>query len=137
MKTMTFISTLIGGLVAGIALTLSCGDNPKPADAADGGTCNCPAAEPPIASRIVEARKDFTLPANSSRNSGSVVCPGAGPYVVINGGCTANINDSVMLMQSFPDGPGATSTGWTCAWNNLTNADVMVTAIVHCLTPPQ
>ena len=136
MKLASSILVLVSGVVIGITLVLSCGDgSPRPADAADGGTCTCPAAEPPIPSRVMEVKVDETVPANTNHVSHSVACPTIpSQSTVLSGGCTAIITtpEAVILEQSAPVG-----VGWLCSWSNPTNADIQVTLIVRCLVPAQ
>jgi hypothetical protein len=132
MKITPFIVVLTCGVAMGISMTLSCGDdNPKIVDAADGGMCNCPAAEPPISPRVKEVTMDFVIPKNTFHERRSIACltPSEGG-VVLNGGCIGNINDDILLRQSYP-----IALGWTCAWSNPSAVDATVTIIVHCLVP--
>jgi hypothetical protein len=124
------------GIAIGISLVLSCGDDsPRRVDAADAPMCDCPAAEPPIAARIMETKLDDVIPANATHRIRGVTCPGVPPAMALNGGCTADIpvNGSIVLEQSAP-GEGI---GWLCSWSNPSNVDVPVHAIVRCLKPAQ
>jgi len=130
---------LIGcGVVAGIALVLSCGgDNgPRLADAADAPMCNCPAAEPPISSRIMEVKSDTaTIPKGLSHESRGIACPSTPKQtVLIGGGCTidypSQLLGNVVLEESAPS-----ENGWHCTWSNPTNLDVPVHVVVRCLVP--
>jgi hypothetical protein len=132
---MNHIFTLIIGAVVGIVLVLSCSDNsPRRVDAADAATCTCPAAEAPIANRIVEKVSLYTIPANSAQQLQGVACPFTGvPAIVLTGGCAAANSGNapnIILEQSVPDG-----NGWDCSWRNPSNADIQVRAVVHCLMP--
>lgn len=121
------------GFIAGIVLVLSCGnDSPHRADAGDAASCNCPAAEPPLATRIIEATKPLIVPGNSKQQLQSVVCPLNA--IVINGGCSAQGGQpaDIVLEQSVPG-----MYGWSCSWRNPSNSDISVFVVAHCLTPAQ
>ena len=123
------VSLLLTGAVIGIALILSCSDgSPRMADAAD-PTCNCPAAEPPIAGRIVQIESATTVPANDIAPGGALCPSGA---VALGGGCAASVGESpqIILEQSIPD-----AIAWNCRWRNPTNAPIAVRAVVRCLKP--
>jgi hypothetical protein len=137
MKTTNVLLTMLCGALVGVVSVLSCGDNgPMKADASV--ACDCPLAEPPIATRVMEVVDTQTTlpPANMApyfgRRSGSVLCPmGA---IVLSGGCAAGEGQApdIVLEQSFPGGRG-----WACEWRNNTNNSVPVRAIVRCLVPAQ
>lgn len=135
MKLSNSLFMLCVGAVIGVVLVLSCGDNsPSTVHAADAGACNCPAAEPPLTGRIVEMDMPFTVPANSTQSMG-VSCPfTSDTWIVLNGGCSANIGSTpnIILEQSYPG-----SNGWICSWSNPSNVDIPVHAIVHCLKAAQ
>jgi len=136
MRTVHFAAGLIAGTLGTIAFMLSCGGGgTKLADANNDGSndatmCDCAVAEPPIAPRVMEAKKDLVIPANTPSAGQSVVCPGVSGGIVLSGGCSGNINDDITLRESFP-GPS----GWGCTWSNNSNHEVTVTAIVNCLVP--
>jgi hypothetical protein len=108
---------------------------PHAADAADAATCNCPAAEPPIADRIVEAVAKGTIPANSMHNGVGAACPSSAlTPVVINGSCVAGSPiGRYLALETSESGPN----DWDCIWTNTSNADITVTVKVHCLMPPK
>jgi hypothetical protein len=128
------VPLLLSGLFAGIALVLACSDDaPRRADAAD-ASCQCPAAEAPItAERIQEDTKVYTIPANTKHFVAGVTCT-ASPLegaIILTGGCTAQLpvgGDAVLVENSVH------SFGWSCVWNNPSNVDIQVTAVIRCLT---
>ena len=134
MRIMKSIATLAIGASAGVAFTLSCGDDTRRVDAAvdTAPMCDCAAAEPPIMPRITEKKTDLVIPAHTPQMGHGVACPGIVPSVVLNGGCIANVNDGVVLTASYPD-----AGGWVCIFSNPSNVDVTITSVVHCLTNPQ
>jgi hypothetical protein len=129
------ISYLVAGVLIGVIMMLSCGDDsPTSADAA---TCDCPSAEPPLTGRVVEVMNTITLPPvtdplDNGRGSEGVNCPT--DAIVITGGCTAEVGQvpDIVLQQSFPEGRG-----WNCSWKNLSNQPVVVRVIARCLQPAQ
>jgi hypothetical protein len=136
MKASQFILVFCMGIAVGVVFLFSCGDNgPAPVHAADAGTCDCPAAEPPLAGRILNSQMQFTLLPNSPQQRHGLGCPG-GPVsgTVISGGCTAMLgtNIDVILEESYPD-----DQGWNCIWNNTSNTEVTVKVVVRCLMPVQ
>jgi hypothetical protein len=132
MKNLKVLVGVVAGVLAGVAFAMSCGDGTSPADAA---VCDCPVAEAPIASRIVEVENTVTLsPANmapaNGRGGQGVVCPDGA--TLMTGGCAANAGQvpDISLEQSFP---GMRS--WQCSWRNNTNTSVVVRVIARCLVP--
>jgi hypothetical protein len=120
----------VSGAVAGIALVLSCGDSsPRPVDAADMTTCDCPAAEPPIAGRIVQVEQMKTIPALDEGAEG-VRCPAGA--IALSGGC-ANLEGQTSQILVEEALPGDTS--WDCIWRNPSNAPIQVRVIARCLKP--
>jgi len=121
------IPLLVAGAIAGVAFVLSCGDDsPHRADAA---VCDCPAAEPPLADRIVQVERPATVLALDVGAGGAVCPPGA---IALGGGCAAAVGTvpQIILEQSLPG-----TTTWDCVWRNPTNAPIEVRAIVRCLKP--
>jgi hypothetical protein len=126
---------LVSGAVAGIALVLSCGDgSPRSVDAADGGTCTCPAAEPPLAGRIVQVEEMTTIPANDEAGGGAACPSGA---IMLSGGC-ANLlgqTSQILVEESLPGPEGSSIQGWNCRWRNPSNTPIQVRGIARCLKP--
>src|ERR1044071_6614012 len=118
---------VVSGAVAGIALVLSCSDgSPRPVDAADGGTCTCPAAEPPIAGRIVQVENMKTITA-LGEDVQDVLCPTGA--IALSGGCAnlAGQTSQILVEESLPG-----DTGWQCIWRNPSNAPIQVRVIARC-----
>ena len=122
------IALLTSGGIIGMALVISCSDHsPERADAA---TCDCPAAEPPLAARLVRPSSTQTLAANQVLPAG-VNCPQGS--LLISGSCTtADINPtrSVTLEQA---GVYDNENGWTCFFKNNEATPVTVKATAICL----
>jgi hypothetical protein len=137
MKSIQVILLILGGAFAGVVSMLSCGDNgPMKADAAT--TCDCPIAEAPIPTRVMEVidtrvtLSPANMPPRNGRDGGDAECPAGA--IVVTGGCAANTGQvpDIVLEQSFPNGRG-----WVCQWRNNTNNPVPVRIIVRCLVPAQ
>lgn len=134
---MKSLATMIVGFLLGISAVLACNDDwPPRVDAAT--ACDCPAAEPPIASRIVETIRSITLPPsseNNGRNGGGFGCPDNS--ILLTGGCTAGIGQvpDIVIEQNSPTPITPTNRGnsWNCSWRNNTNQPVEARIIVRCL----
>ena len=138
MRSTKRVMYLLIGVVVGIFLVLSCGDDsPGSADAA---VCDCPTAEPPLVARIVEVQATETLPPrtlNGGREGQGVNCPENA--VLLTGGCTASegqVPDIVIEQNSpTPQSPVTAGNGWSCRWRNNSNEEVVVRVIARCLMP--
>ena len=131
MRVNSSLVSLIAGMFAGVLLVLSCGDDsPGNADAA---TCDCPAAEPPLAGRIMIIDQTRTIDAGS-RGLAATACPQGA--LRLEGSCTTatiNPNRNVTLEQSgFYGG----LTEWNCEFKNNEATPVTIKASVVCLMPP-
>lgn len=127
----SFVS-LIAGMFAGVVLVLSCGDD-SPGDV-DAATCDCPAAEPPIAGRIMVVDLTTTIDAGS-RGSTVATCPEGASR--LSGSCTtADLNPvrDVTLEQAgfYRDDVR----NWGCHFRNNEAIPVTIKASVVCLMPP-
>jgi hypothetical protein len=131
MSMKTIIACLASAL-AGVAFVLSCSDDaPGTADAA---VCDCPAAEPPLAGRLVDQSQQFDLPANTLGNAG-VDCPVGS--TLLYGGCEitggmVTTHEDVALVTSAKAGDAQS---WNCLWQNNSASILQGTARVTCLTP--
>ena len=138
------ILLLMTGVVSGIAFVFSCGDNLsvkanadaaidalKTSDAAP--ICDCPAAEPPLAGRLIVVSTTRTIPANFPSGT-SAVCPEGSQ--LISGSCTQDLVNpvpNITLQQSgFFEPP---SREWSCSFHNNEPFPVTVRASVTCLKP--
>jgi hypothetical protein len=138
------ILLLMTGAVSGIAFVLSCGDNlsvraiadaptdsSKAPDAAP--TCDCPAAEPPLAGRFVVVSLTQVIAANATGGQ-SAACPVGSQ--LISGSCTQDLVNPVpnlTLRQSgFFEG---FEREWLCNFRNNEPFPVTIRASVICLNP--
>ena len=125
------ILLVAAGAVLGISFVLSCGNSPTTADAAD--ACNCPAAEPPLAGRIVSVDTHLVLPAQSVSPGVAQCAPGA---ILLGGSCGQDTNTvaekDLVLLEAKADG-----LVWQCSWSNGTAVERPVIISARCLNPAQ
>lgn len=138
------IVTLVVGMLAGIVFVFACGDDgPTPADAqadapnvdAPAATCDCPAAEPPLAGRITVVNVLQTIP-GTDRGGQTAVCPEGA--IRLSGSCTAGdlaTIRNVTLQQSGYYGIGDEFRAWHCEFRNNEATPVVIKASVTCLIP--
>jgi hypothetical protein len=124
--------SLVAGLFAGAVLVLSCSDDsPGNVDAA---TCDCSAAEPLLAERIMVVNQTRIVAANS-RGGQSAACPQGA--LRLEGSCTtADLNpgyDVTLERSGFYDND---LRGWGCHFRNNEAVPVTIKASVVCLMPP-
>jgi hypothetical protein len=137
------ILLLMTGAASGIAFVLSCGDNlsvqanadaaidaPKVPDAAP--TCDCPAAEPPLAGRFVVVSQTLTIAANDFGGQ-AALCPVGSQ--LLSGSCTQDLLNpyrNLTLQQSgfFDIAPGGS---WFCWFRNNEPFPVTIRVSVTCL----
>lgn len=123
--------TFLAGIFVGIASMLACSDDsPGNVDAA---TCDCPAAEPPLAGRVMVVDQTQVIAANSS-GVGGAGCPQGAQ--MLTGSCTVDTptGRDVTLQQSGFFGT-APLTGWYCRFKNNEANPVTIKASVACLMP--
>lgn len=122
----------MGGMAVALILVLACGDdgvNPVDAQAA----CDCPAAEPPLAGRIVVETATVDL---ETGGIGSAVANCPTGAILLSGGCRLQeSNAAITLSESH--GRNANEEVWTCDWRNDTvNANTGI-AEAYCLMPAE
>jgi hypothetical protein len=133
MRVTSSLVSLVAGIFGGVLLMLSCGDDsPGKVDAA---TCACPAAEPPIAGRIMVVDQIQTIAANSRGGQSARCSEGA---LRLSGSCTtATINpgrDVTLEQSGFYQASDLEA--WNCEFKNNEAAPVTIKASVTCLLPP-
>jgi hypothetical protein len=135
MKLSKIASFLIVGFLCGIAFIMSCGDQTSPTtvDAA-AAQCDCPAAEPPLAGRIVRVTSDVVVPPMTLFGP-SVFCPSGA--ILLSGGCFARSTDPKYVLNSSYPGPEGIPdpTAWACDFYNGTASPVTSTVYATCLKP--
>lgn len=131
MRVTSSVGSLAMGMLIGICLVLSCGDDsPGKADAA---ACDCPAAEPPLAGRISVVDQTQSIPGNS-RGGQSAECPVEA--LRLTGSCTTRdinpLRDITLEQSGFYSGD---QRGWNCFFKNNEATPVTIKASVVCLIP--
>lgn len=132
MKKLNSLALIAVGTVGGIALIVACSDD-SPSDA-DAAVCDCPAAEPPLAGRIVAVRQSSPITAGSSGIAG-VACPAGA--TILGGACEVETpDDNILLKESRFLRTG--NPQYICRWSALdATASNTGTAEAICLTPAQ
>ena len=123
----------IVGAVFATGLILACSDDSP--DDADAAVCECPAAEPPIPSRLTKVRGlDNALAANSGA-FGLATCPAGS--TLLTGHCYV-VNDPgtppQAALRGFAPDPTDART-WICEWANFNLGTAVVHAEAVCLVP--
>ncbi len=130
MRITSSVVLLLAGMLAGIVLVMSCSDDsPGNADAA---TCDCPAAEPPVAGRLVRVSNTQIINPGSNLVQGAG-CPGGG--LLISGMCTNELVSSgadLTLQQSGTEGDAQS---WYCWFKNNSASPVTIKVTAICLMP--
>jgi hypothetical protein len=130
MRIASSVSLLLAGMLAGIVLVLSCSDDsPGKADAA---TCDCPAAELPIAGRLMRFSNTRTIDPGSV-NGNSASCPQGG--LLISGSCTNNNASSLPDLTLQRSGFDNDEQGWSCYFKNNEAVPVTIKVTAICLMP--
>jgi hypothetical protein len=125
------ITTLFLGFVVGVVFVLSCSGDDSPAQVDAATQCDCPAAEPPLAGRIVQRSAQRQIVA-MALDGASVSCDVG--EVLLSGGCFANSTDSKFTLHSSFQIPAAPRS-WGCEFYNGTASPVTSTAYATCLKP--
>ena len=137
---MKTIITVAASALAGALVVVACSDDsPTPADA-DAGSCNCPAAEPPInAARLHRVDSGLVTVPLASQAEAGIACPTG--ELLLGGSCYIDQDETaqqVSLKQAGmqPEGGGVTGTAWSCLYGNQsTVGTAMVRAQALCLRP--
>jgi len=121
--------------LAAAALLAACaGDAPALDGAAgDAAGCSCPAAEPPLAGRIVTRTQTVTIAA-----MGTAVAAGGCPSgaTLLGGGCRLESPDDIRLLQAGPERSVPDQPGYLCQWLSFSATAGTVTGEAICLLPP-
>lgn len=141
MRTVKLASLVLGGMAAGIALVIACGDDMRAQDAgaADGATCDCPTPEP-IENRIRYVRAEKMWPAHDNGGPANLGadCTDFGLQArVLGGTCLAGTEGVTGVREGVWSGgyivDGAPT--FVCSFRNTTDFDVPVKATATCLVP--
>ncbi len=129
MKRVSWLLALLTGVVLGMGIIVACSDDsPGGADAA---TCDCAAAEPPLAGRIVRGRGTGPIDPDVG-GVASAGCPlGA---TLLGGGCRLmNGNRNIFLTEGGIGNGGVE--GYQCDWRSMSPiADTGIAESI-CLVP--
>lgn len=129
MTILRLFPAVVVGAVLSAGLILACSDD-SPHDA-DAASCDCPAAEAPLAGRIVERTDTIIISANG-QGSGTAICPAGS--TVLGGGCTVEASGAgVGNTALFDSGPR--SGGYTCGWLSTVPNPSTAKATAFCLVP--
>jgi len=131
---------VLSGAALGVVFVWACGDDAPPVDAATDAApvCDCPAAEPPLAGRIVfTTAAQVTIPANGTTGGGTG-CPTL-DATLIGGSCYVNSGNvdvlgNVTLSRSGVEDPSVGQT-WDCIWHNNNSTEITATVRAICLLP--
>lgn len=135
MKTPSWFVASIAGAHFATTLILACGADDSPTDArTDGGTCDCPAAEPPLAGRIVRVSATVSVVPGGPSSVGNL-CPTGS--ALLGGGCKLADNVSDPTYHLINAGSNGNQSGFVCTWPNNGAATRDGIAEAFCLVPPQ
>lgn len=131
-RTSWFVGAVFGAVCA-VSLVIACSDD-SPGDA-DAAVCDCPAAEPPLAGRIMTVRASNPLTPGTGGGQGAF-CPAGAK--VLGGACDVMVDDPVIQVQSSRFLNAGGQEGYQCLWSGI-NQTVANTGIVEaiCLLPAQ
>ncbi len=130
-------SVQLGMPLVSLLTFAACGE--QPAQPIDAGPveCNCAAAEPPLAGRIVLEESPGNINPGQITTGGTCRENGA---VLLSGGChivdqAIRLSGDIHLIESSKGGTGP-SEGWGCTWDHRgTQGNVAVTVTLTCLNP--
>lgn len=128
------------GVVAGVFLVVSCGDDsPARVDAAVDApvdspsvTCDCPAVEPPLDGRIVVVDLTIVIAANGT-GTAEASCPTGAK--ILSGSCTTEVRNPVRDVTLRRSGFFEGERSWGCDFRNNESTPVAVKSSVICLLP--
>ena len=131
MKTKTWIAATFFGACFGVALVVACSDD-SPGDA-DAAVCDCPAAEAPLAGRIVSVRAQGNITANGG-GAASAQCAVGG--TILGGSCEQmSLDAQVVLLAARIDRTTPTAPVFVCEWWNSGSTAGLAFAEAICLMP--
>jgi hypothetical protein len=135
MQRIKLLLATIGGLMAGVTLVIACDDGSAQTADAQVTQCNCPAAEPPLAGRVVIEDyfgvgriEDDTvgLRFDAQRSCSN---PRA---ILMTGLCTASGANHKLILEEA----GGVSNAWRCSWRKeLGDGPVRLDIRLNCLNP--
>lgn len=131
MKNVSWLATLVTGAALGAVVVIACSDD-SPGDA-DAGTCECPAAEPPIAGRVARIRGTVAIDPNAVGVQGAICPAGA---TLLGGSCRLMDGDPRIVLNDagIVNGGGQ---GYQCQWKSSSPVADTGIAEAICLMPAQ
>lgn len=134
MKAPSALAILLLGVAFGAGLIVACSDDSPPD--ADAAVCDCPAAEPPLAGRIVASERVSAniIPGNGGGTG--IQCPEGA--TLLGGSCRLEVSDRlVTLMEAGADRSVPPVVSWRCEWSSSSTMARIGYAEAICLMPPQ
>ncbi len=128
-----WILPTLAGAIAGATLVIACSDD-SPGDA-DAAVCDCPAAEAPIAGRVMSVSATGAIGANSAGGQ-TAQCPTGA--ILLGGGCRLDqgIDDpQVLIYVASPS--TALPDSFSCSWISTSSQTRTGVAEARCLVPAQ
>jgi hypothetical protein len=130
MRIASSVMSIVVGMIIGGGVMISCSDDsPSKADAA----CGCPAAEPPIAGRVVIVDQTQVIAANSTGLEGASCPEGA---QLLSGSCKTDMENPIRDVTLQQSGTSPLARGWNCFFRNNEATPVTIRVSAICLVPP-
>jgi hypothetical protein len=123
------LALFISGVVTATIAIVACGDD-SPEDVDAHAACDCPAAEPPLAGRIIQRSGDSEVEGMGGESVGAGCETGE---TLLSGSCTVpDLPDVALVFSGIANG---SSNAWACGWRNNGATPVTITATAICLQP--
>lgn len=131
MKPHSALALLVVGIASGAAFVIACSDD-SPSDA-DAAVCDCPAAEPPLADRIVFSSGQTSITAGGVGGNAYLCDIGS---VALGGSCKLDVPDpNVHLVEAGRVVEDDGRVGYRCEWSSTSTTVRIGTFGVTCLVP--
>jgi hypothetical protein len=134
---MKTLAAATAGAAFAVVLVVACSDD-SPGDA-DAAVCDCPASEPPLASRVMRVRGDDATLVPGGATFAVAQCPTGA--VLLNGWCAAvpegGTRPEIAIVEG---GASPVQAGvWSCRYENYSvgGPNTIVHAEAVCLMPAQ
>lgn len=128
------VLVFFAGATCAAGLIIACSDD-SPHDA-DAATCDCPAAEAPLAGRITTTRGANATLEVSGGGQAIATCPAGS--ILLSGSCHLVQDGGGPAAASLLDGGPSDidPSSWGCNWRNGPGFTATIHAEVRCLIPP-
>jgi len=135
MRTSPWLLGCVCGALSVTVFLVACSDDTT--GDADAAVCDCPAAEPPLAGRIVQVRNTLSINPGGIPTSNEAIC--AEGSMLIGGGCSQEsevVQSQLVLVHAgrlgtMERGP------WRCSWRNDSAAAISTVVEAVCLVPAE